>query len=224
MKNIFLAIGFLLVLGFASQKRNLSATEIELNNMNLIYKGIKNPISIKNSKYKNEDLIISIEGGTLIIDTLETGLQFYILPDFNIRDLTVTISLEEKEKLHILAKKKFRVRPIPNPIVQLGGLPNDGLPKAKALVLVNSGLISSVGSHFPYNLQSRVLGFEAEIITKSDRTSFISNTARLPIELKEKTGSMKSGDLLIFKSIKTRITYMNDTLYTKTPPIVITIR
>ena len=48
---------------------------------------------------------------------------------------------------------KFRVRRLPQPIAQLGGIRNDGLPKAKAQVMAQSIVLASMGEGFAYDLE-----------------------------------------------------------------------
>ncbi len=50
------------------------------------------------------------------------------------KEVTISASITRDGKTKTVGSQEFRVRSLPQPTAQLGGIPNDGLPKGKAAV------------------------------------------------------------------------------------------
>ncbi|MBT8327519.1 MAG: gliding motility protein GldM, partial [Bacteroidia bacterium] len=125
----------------------IAATE-----MNLLYKGIDNPMSISVPGFSAADINISAPG--INLRSQGGGKYNAKVPGSTNGEITISASLKKGGKR--LGSQKFRVRSLPQPTAQLGGIPNDGLPKGKSSVMAQTSILATMGAGFAYNLRYRV--------------------------------------------------------------------
>lgn len=221
MKSSLLLSLLLAVLFSFSSHEAIPIAIIELDEMNIVYKHLENPISISVPTVPRNQVFVQCEGGYLF----SKGAGQYILkPSSGSTKIGIKVSIKQEGIMRLVGSKFYRVRQLPTPIPQLGGLPNNGLPQAKAAVLAQSTLLSTYGPGFPYNMQSRVSAFEASICKEDTMIHFAGEGSKLTKEIRSHIASLESGDILLFHHIKGYETKTIDTINYNLPPIVIPIR
>ena len=197
------------------------AATIAATEMNLLYKGIDNPMSISVPGFAASDVKISAPG--LQLKSLGGGKYNARVPKSTNKEVTITASITRDGKSKVVGSQKFRVRSLPQPTAQLGGLRNDGLPKGKGAVSAQSTIIASMGAGFAYNLQYRVTGFKMIIAYRSKPPKFASSSnGTLTPQMRSMVKSTRSGDRILIEGIRAKEAKYG--FNANLSPIIITIR
>ncbi|MFY0643573.1 MAG: gliding motility protein GldM [Bacteroidia bacterium] len=195
------------------------AATIAATEMNLLYVGLDNPMSISVPGFT--DIRVSSSGGLSLSN--KGGGSYNAKVDGSAREVTISVSVTADGKTKHVGSEKFRVRRLPNPTAQLGGLPNDGLPKAKAQVQAQSSLIATMGQGFAYNLAYRVTQFRFIYApARRPATMVTGNGSALTSQMRSMIGSAKKGDRILIEGIKAKEAKYG--FSANLSPIVITIR
>jgi hypothetical protein len=72
---------------------------------------------------------VRISAPGLNLKSLGGGKYNAKVPNSTSKSVTITASISKDGKSKVVGSQKFRVRSLPQPRAQLGGIPNDGLPK-----------------------------------------------------------------------------------------------
>ena len=197
------------------------AATIAATEMNLLYKGIDNPMSISVPGFAASEVRISAPG--LNLNSLGGGKYNAKVPSSTSKEVTITASITRDGKSKVVGSQKFRIRSLPQPTAQLGGIPNDGLPKGKASVGAQSTIIASMGAGFAYNLQYRVQRFTMIMAYKRrPPVTASSNSGALTGQMRSMIKSAKPGDRILIEGI--RATETKYGFKANLSPIIITIR
>ena len=181
------------------------AATIAATEMNLLYKGIDNPMSISVPGFAASEVKISAPG--LQLKSLGGGKYNAKVPSKTNKSVTITASITRDGKSKTVGSQKFRVRNLPQPTAQLGGIPNDGLPKGKASVSAQSSILASMGAGFAYNLTYRVTGFKLILAYKRRPPVLASSSSgALTSKMRSMIKSAKKGDRILIESIRAKET------------------
>ena len=197
------------------------AATIAATEMNLLYKGIDNPMSISVPGFAASEVKISAPG--LRLTSLGGGKYNAKVPSSTSKEVTITASITRDGKSKVVGSQKFRVRSLPQPTAQLGGIPNDGLPKGKSAVSAQSSIIASMGAGFAYNLNYRVKRFRL-IMAYKRKPPVIANSSSgsLTSQMKSMIKSASSGDRILIEGIKAKETKYG--FEANLSPIIISIK
>lgn len=197
------------------------AATIAATEMNLLYKGIDNPMSISVPGFSAAD--VNVNTGGLKKKSLGGGKYIIRVPSSMSREVTISASITSDGKTRTVGSQKFRIRSLPQPTAQLGGIKNDGLPKGKASVTAQSSILASMGAGFAYNLNYRVTGFKMIVAYKRKPPVMASSgSGQLTNQMKSLMRSTKAGDRILFEGI--RATEAKYGFKANLSPIIITIR
>lgn len=188
------AIVFIL-LGFAATAQTVA---VELTEMNVIYRGARNPVRIAISDVADEDLVIKTNEN---ITYHKTEDKEYITAEKRGVGVLYVGKKQTKDTLW-LHQAEFRIRDLPPPDVQFGGILNDGKPHSRNAVLAQQGLLASVGSSFggtyrpcPFlGAKLVVIGEEIQYFKMEDK--------RLTGEMRSAIGNLQDGSLIRFYDIR----------------------
>ncbi|MBR9861061.1 hypothetical protein GYB22_10025 [bacterium] len=176
---------------------------LEIQAMNLLYVGLDNVAELAVEGYKNEDLILTSTAG-LNISPAKDGL-YNLKVDGSSREVYVRICTVKRKDTFELGTKKYRVRRLPNPIAQLGGIPNDGQPRNKAQVLAQTSILASMGQGFAHPLNYRVQSYHFALKPLHPRDSSfeaIGTGSALSAEMRNIISVSGAGDQIIISEIK----------------------
>jgi gliding motility-associated protein GldM len=197
------------------------AATIAATEMNLLYKGIDNPMSISVPGFSSADVKISAPG--IQLKSLGGGNYNAKVPASTNGEVTISASVTKDGVTRRVGSQKFRVRSLPQPTAQLGGIPNDGLPKGKASVVAQTSLLATMGAGFAYNLQYRVTGFKLIVAYKRKPPRMASGSGSvLTGEMKSLIRSAGPGDRILFEGIRAKEARYG--FNANLSPIIITIR
>jgi antitoxin component YwqK of YwqJK toxin-antitoxin module len=195
--------------------RGISQTvAVQIKEMNLVYKGIDNPINIAVEGVLNEDLVISTNNllsyanGNLRAESKKYGPGF------------IYIGKKANNDTLWIDTVKLRIRSLPSPTAQLGGIPNDGLPKGIAAVQAQRSLIATMGNGFAYNIQYKIISFKC-IVAYQDKQPviFSGNSGALTTPMIDAIAKIRGGDRLLFEAI--RAEEKNYGFKANLPPVII---
>ena len=197
------------------------AATIAATEMNLLYKGIDNPMSISVPGFSASDVQISAPG--LNLTSQGGGLYNAKVPSSTSKEVTITASITKDGKIRTVGSQKFRVRSLPQPTAQLGGIPNDGLPKGKASIQAQTSILASMGAGFAYNLNYRVTGFKL-IMAYNRRPPVMTSSSSgvLTAQMQGLIRSASTGDRILIEGIRAQEAKYGFTA--NLSPIIITIR
>ncbi len=124
-------------------RASIAATE-----MNMLYIGVDNPMTIAVPGVAPNKIFPSISGGSgsigrggggWVVKVKSTGKAV----------VSVTAELSDGTKKSV-GQMEFRVRNLPKPEAKWGSIPNDGLPKPRNVVGIQSRLYASMGEAFAF--------------------------------------------------------------------------
>jgi gliding motility-associated protein GldM len=197
------------------------AATIAATEMNLLYVGLDNPMSISVPGFSASDVKVSASAGLSL--TPQGGGKYNAKVTGKPNEVTITASISKEGKTRTVGAEKFRVRRLPQPTAQLGGLPNDGLPKPKAQVQAQTNIFASMGPSFAYNLTYRVNGFRFIFApARRPATQFVGQGSTITPQMKSAIASASKGDRIIIEGIK--VTEAKYGFSNNLSPIVITIQ
>jgi hypothetical protein len=192
--KIFGAIAFIL-LGFAAIAQTVA---VELTEMNVIYRGARNPVRIAVSGFADKDLVIKTNEN---ITYHKTEDEEYITAEKRGVGILYVGKKQNKDTLW-LHQAEFRIRDLPPPQVQFGGIPNDGKPHSRNAVLAQGQLLASVGSSFGGTYRPcPFLGAKLVIIGEEIQYFEMEDMVLTP-EMRSAIGNLQDGSLIRFYDIR----------------------
>ena len=114
--------------------------------MMVMYKDLQNPISVSAPGVANEDIQVNVEGGKLTKD--KGAGNYFVEPNTGVNIVKVKVSAKKDGKVVPLATQDFRVKPVPNPVVNIGGYIVGG--KVEKEVLAAAGRIAASMKDFDF--------------------------------------------------------------------------
>jgi antitoxin component YwqK of YwqJK toxin-antitoxin module len=206
---------FLAILSFLlAQSQNVA---LHLTEMNLVYRGIDNPVNIVVEGVKNEDIIIATS-------------EHLLYSNGNIQSLSksygegfVYVGKRANQDTVWLDTITLRLRSLPQPSAQLGGIPTDGLPKGLASVQAQTALLATMGAGFAYNLLYTITSYKCIIAYQNKPpVMFSGNSPSITSEMREAMQDLGGGDRILFEEIKAQEKRYG--FIANLPPIIIQIR
>lgn len=182
-----------------------SRSVISLDRMNVVYKGLNNPITVDIMDAKPKDIYLKLSCGRALKDTSNPH-YFYILLDSAYngeRELTIEVFTKNNfDSLEVQGSHQYRILSLPKPTLMLGSIENNGpcvqgLLRSASFVFANLKNLQYEGvwytvtgySIFWEKLSGEKLAFEAE-----------GNT--IPIDIKRAFNFAKPGDTFTLKNVK----------------------
>jgi gliding motility-associated protein GldM len=180
------------------------AATIAATEMNLLYVGLNNPMSISVPGFSASDVQVSSSGGITLSN--QGGGKYNAKVDGSAKEVTIRVSAKDKDgKVTNVGSEKFRVRRLPNPTAQLGGLPNDGLPKQKAAIAAQPRLFATMGQGFAYDLKYNVTQYRFIFAPKRGEARIVNGSGPLVNgQMKSLINGARKGDRIIIEGIKAR--------------------
>lgn len=191
-----------------------SAFSVAPTAMNVLYIGLKNPLSITVSDSKASDVVVKINNGN--VTKTEDGWEAEV---FNGKSAMIEVYSKKDGELKKVGTQNFRIKQIPIPISTLDGIVYDDkitLNKLKA----HKGVVALM-QDFVFDVRFDVVSYDFVIKRNADGVQTIKNDG--PVfgkEIVKAIENAKSGDLVIFQNIFVK---GPDKKNRKMYPIVLTI-
>ena len=167
--------------------------------MNVIYRGIENPISISVPGISLDDLEATISPGRLTKKS--SGNYVAVVPGGSGSTATVSVSANVDGNRKPMGKFEFRLKSVPDPVAKFAGkTPADGTAK-KAELTASLGVIADL-KDFVFDLKYPIKSFDLTVIKGSTVKTLSSSNNRLTGDQKELLGSVRRNNIVIVENIK----------------------
>jgi len=190
-----------LIFGQTKTIKNDADLVISASNLNMLYRGIDNPIEICASGFEGQDLIVEINEGAELIE--KDKHYFLKILDADTRVIKMEVSINTEQGLKNIGSQSFRVLNLPAPEVRLNGVLAEG--NIYKQDLMNGKLIATYGNmFFPFNVAFEVVSFNFSYKINNQTISYRNTGNELNIETKNALKKLESGTQIVFESIKVK--------------------
>lgn len=170
--------------------------------MNVLYKGVDNPVSISVPGVASENIIASLTGGAL----RQVSNGGYIAKLNNSApsgvEIRVSVRLSSGE-VRSMGAMPFRVKRLPKPYAKIGQVNASGRMR-KELLKAHGKIIVEYSPDFMFNLTARVVSYRMTVIRGSFVTDIDVRGGRFNREIKDVLDRLRRGDRVIFEWIKAK--------------------
>lgn len=169
--------------------------------MNVLYAGIPNPISIESS-VSLEKLVISWGGG-VAKEIKNNEYEVDVPLSFINKEITINISEKlENGELQQISSATYRVKSVPSPLVFIGEDVNSDIQE-KDIILANPFISVKMSPDFIYELNWEVISYRVIFIIKGmEEAPIVVKGAKFNEKLIEKIRNAPSGSTVIFADIR----------------------
>jgi gliding motility-associated protein GldM len=166
--------------------------------MNVLYRGIENPVAISVPGISQDDLRATISVGTLVKQSDGT----YIAKDIKTgTKATVSVSAEIDGKVKPMGTFEFRVKSVPDPVAKFAGKgPSDATAQASELTAA-LGVVADLPD-FEFDLKYPVKSFDLTVIMGGNVKTISSNNNKLTDEQRELLKQVRRNQTVIIENIR----------------------
>lgn len=174
-----------------------SGVVVSPTKMNVLYRGVKNPISISVPGVAPELVKPSLAGGTLAPDN-KAGRGNYIAEVKGGSEATVKVSAEIEGKLRPMGDFKFRVKDVPPPVATIAGV-EEGLVSANRLAAAPTVIPKM--QNFDFELFFQVTKFDLVYQVGTDLITKPVTGSRIPDGDLDQIKRLKKGSRVYIENI-----------------------
>ncbi|MGP1514391.1 MAG: gliding motility protein GldM [Bacteroidales bacterium] len=173
---------------------------ISPTNMNVLYCGVDNPISIAAPGVNSNDLMVSMTGGGGSIRKNTNGT--FTVSVKTPGKATISVSAKLNGATKALGSMDFRCKQIPKMSAKLGTLAGGAIAK-EVLAAQNSLRIDPNGFDFPVKFE--VVSYTVDIMTGGDgKPPMNANSGQITAEMKAQFSKLRRGNSVVFSNIRYR--------------------
>jgi gliding motility-associated protein GldM len=165
--------------------------------MKIVYVGLDNPMTISVPGFSAADLRVTASGGA----SMSGGNGHYtVKPDGNRKIISISVSAKGRP----MGTTVYKVREIPEPRAQLGGLRNDERAKSIGPIKAQDRILANLGEGFAYDLPFTVTRYT--IILDSPRGKIRRQVTGnlIPADIRQKIKTLQSGNRIFIEEVKAR--------------------
>jgi gliding motility-associated protein GldM len=184
--------------GKTTRPVNLSYMVVEPNTvvsptkMNVVYRGIENPISVSSAGIPQDKLEVKITNGAFV----RRGNEFLVTPGSG-RLCEISVFMDEKN----MGTTSLRVKDLPTPTPQLDGIL--GKTASKNELLASQGILAVMPRDFDFDLRFRVVSFSVFTVNTSGYVDEqTSNSNAFTPEQRQMFNRLRTGQRVAFTDIK----------------------
>ena len=167
---------------------------ISADKMNVLYAGLKNPITIAGGSDASK-LSVSFSGGCQVTGS---GQYRNVIPPANMVGKTVDATVTSSEGS---SKMTFRVKKVPDPYAQIGTNIYGG-KKSKAELTANPALVAKMSDDFAFDLKWTVVSYSVDVIFNNKIETYQCNGSRFSQTVIDKINQCSKGAVVTFYNIK----------------------
>ena len=172
---------------------------VSATKMNVLYKGIENPIEASAVGVTKENLRVAISNGKIT----QSGNDYIAEPeelDELGRRTTITVYATINGEERYMGETTWRVKQVPDPVAMIGDKNGGDLPKGE--LLVQDGILA-VLEDFDFNLNFRITQFEVSITNAGGFVnSWMSNSNRFTEEQKEQFQNLTTNTIIYIDKLR----------------------
>ena len=166
--------------------------------MMVMYQELQNPISVSAPGVASDNLIVNVEGGTLTKD--QGAGNYFVEVDKGAKTVKVNVSVKHDNKQVVqLATQEFRVKPVPNPVVNVGGYIVGGKVDKEELLV--AGRVAATMKDFDFEGYNYTVDSYTVSTYKGNFIDKKNNGPRFNAEVMELINSARSGQRITFQDI-----------------------
>jgi len=166
-------------------------------NMNVLYIGVENPLSVAITGVPKENLSPTISAGSIKQDS-KTGEWTCTVPS-NIKLATVSVSIKSATGLKQIGSQEFRVKKLPDPKPTIANRDNGFVSREN---LINAGkIVPLMPADFEFNYTFKVISFRMTMQRGFYTYNYDSSDNELTDEMKEQISKSNRGQVLLFEEI-----------------------
>jgi gliding motility-associated protein GldM len=188
-----------------------SAT-ISADKMNVVYRGVTNPMTISFAGVSDKDVSASAPGMTKA-----SGTGKYEIRPGSGTELAINVNAKLPDGKSVSDKKVFRIKSIPAPTGCIGG-DYGSVKGAKSRLEVSQ--ITAKMLDFDFEVKLRVTAFSLKV---TGQATVIVNGDRVNAQCKAALAKAGRGDLIVISDIKTKLEG-SDILLSRTAPVTYEIQ
>lgn len=248
MKKIGLVLILIcFVLSLKAQINNELKTVVSAKNMNIVYLGVDNPISIAVSGIDNKLITVEIKKGNATIKNIELGeyivnVKRIETPTVHInikdhyddiygKDKTISISSDEIIEISVFAyldnkkiecgTQKFRVIPLSYPKVEVE---NNAIEEIEKDNLLKNPYLKLMVEEFDFPIKYKIESFQMRFITKGidPKEALTANNKNFTLKMISKINELEKGDKIYIEDIK--ISGPNKEITTANKSLILSIK
>ena len=190
MKSICLIFSLLMTSLFANAQKTGNDAVVAAVNMNVLYRGMQNPIEIAVPGVPSDKVSIAVTNGTLN----KTAVGFSVSPGEQAESV-IKVLVDNKE----ISEKKFRVKNVPEPVALFAGKYEGEMSKEVAL---KTDILEAELKDFLWDLKFEIKGFTFFCSRDNMDIEELSNGNKLTDKMKSLISDIKPGKMIVFKDIK----------------------
>ncbi len=175
------------------------AATVSADAMKIVYIGLDNPMSISVPGFSAADISVTVTNGA----TISGGNGRYKVEPTG---STKTISISVSAKGRAMGTTVYKVREIPEPRAQLGGLRNDGRAKSIGPIRAQDRILANLGEGFAYDLPFTVTSYTIILDSRQGMVRRPVTGNLIPADIRQRISTLRSGDRIFIEEVKTRNT------------------
>ena len=189
---------------------------VSADKLNLLYVDLDNPLSISVPGFSAADISVRASAGARISGS---NGSYNVKVDGSTRNVTISVSAGGRN----MGSTEYRVRNVPEPNAQIGGIPKNTFTVTKAQLCAQNRILASLGPEFAYDLRWDVLSYKFIYDPRrADGRQMTVNGSAIPSNVKSVICNANPGDRIIIEQAIARDSQYG--IRKKLPPIVLTIR
>jgi len=175
-------------------------TTVAPTKMNVLYKGIKNPIKVSAPGVPNENLSVSITGGNSLRAASNGEYEVQMSRSSPSQVFVVVKAEMEDGTTKELGRSEFRVKRLPKPYAKIGEIESSGNLSAGRLI-ASRGIRALYSDDFEFNLNCKVTSFRMNTFYKGGAVDATENSNQFNAEMKTIISALPSGTTVTFDKI-----------------------
>lgn len=170
---------------------------VSATNMNVLYVGVNNPLSISVSGVPRENIFPTISCGSLKPNPDKVGWMAIVPGDC--KQAIIEVSVKNNGSLKRMGSEIFRVKKLPDPVPYIAGK-KDGFISRD--ILISSGyIIPKMPADFEFDYSFQVLSFRMSMQRGFNLTHYDSQSNKLTDEMIKQIRNTNRGQSIIFEEI-----------------------
>ncbi|MFN8180257.1 MAG: gliding motility protein GldM [Bacteroidota bacterium] len=204
---------------YVAQKPN---SVVSADNMNVLYIGVENPMSISVPGVTHDKVKVTIEGaGGALRPNPSAGAGRYTATVGSVGKATIRVSAEIGGKVMPMGAFEYRVKRVPDPVATISNSKGGNIGKN----LLMAGTLIPILENFDFKLFFKITGFKMTITGKGkDLVEYETQGNQLSQPMRDALSKTRAGDKVFFEYIKARMDGGNDPSPRNLSPMAFTIQ
>lgn len=164
--------------------------------MNILYKGVSNPVDISIHGVYHDEIEVHISNGTIRKSSQGYTVQ---VEKGNTTKISCLVKMPDGRQ-KMMGPKEFRIKRLPNPTPSFGSKTSSDstIPKS---TLVRAKGIRAVMENFDFDVKIVVTSFDMSFLSGIDKTKYSSPSNRITSEMLVSMNNSKKGDYIFIENI-----------------------